>query len=162
MSRKRERYEAVTCKMPLLRTFVGIDPVGVAECVCIEVANPDGLYVTQDYVVTHNTAASEFLAERPGAEIQLRSRLGQVRRPTVLADYVTISDPSAAAAADVASLSQKSVCRRRPVEWRRPASTGNQTWPTQRSSVLSVVRTSSRRRRSFLSRLRPVADVIRS
>ena len=53
-----------------------------------------------------HTAASEFLAERPGAEIQLRSRLGQVS-PTVLADYVTISDPSAAAAADVASLSQK-------------------------------------------------------
>lgn len=53
-----------------------------------------------------HTAASEFLAERPGAEIQLRSRLGQVSSE-VLRDYVTISDPSAAAAAETASLSEK-------------------------------------------------------
>jgi len=53
-----------------------------------------------------HTAASQFLAERPGAEIQLRSRLGHVDDAT-LADYITISDPAAAEAADVASLSAK-------------------------------------------------------
>jgi hypothetical protein len=53
-----------------------------------------------------HTAASEFLAERPGAEIQLRSRLGQVSG-SVLADYVSISDPTAASAAATASLSTK-------------------------------------------------------
>jgi integrase len=53
-----------------------------------------------------HTAASEFLAERPGAENQLRSRLGQVS-DQVLADYVTISDPTAVEAAGVASLSTK-------------------------------------------------------
>ncbi len=60
-----------------------------------------------------HTAASEFLAERPGAEIQLRSRLGQVSRE-VLADYITISDPTAAEAADVASLSAKWALGSRP------------------------------------------------
>jgi integrase/recombinase XerD len=53
-----------------------------------------------------HTAATEFLAERPGAEIQLRSRLGHVSRD-VLQDYVTISDPTAEQAASVASVSRK-------------------------------------------------------
>lgn len=53
-----------------------------------------------------HTAATGFLAERPGAEIQLRSRLGQVSRD-VLRDYVTISDPTAFEAAEVASLSSR-------------------------------------------------------
>jgi hypothetical protein len=53
-----------------------------------------------------HTAASEFLSERPGAEIQLRSRLGQVNRE-VLSDYISISDPTAVEAAEVASLSTK-------------------------------------------------------
>lgn len=53
-----------------------------------------------------HTAATEFLAARPGAEIQLRSRLGQVSN-TVLSDYVSISDPTAADAAAVASLSTR-------------------------------------------------------
>jgi SNF2 family DNA or RNA helicase len=32
-----------------------IESVGVAECVCISVAAEDHLYVTRDYIVTHNT-----------------------------------------------------------------------------------------------------------
>jgi integrase/recombinase XerC len=53
-----------------------------------------------------HTAATEFMAERPGAEIQLRSRLGQISHG-VLSDYVSQSDPTAIEAAGVASLSTK-------------------------------------------------------
>lgn len=55
---------------------------------------------------TRHTAATEFLAARPGAEIQLRSRLGHVS-DDVLQDYVTISDPTAESAASIASVSSK-------------------------------------------------------
>ncbi|MGI9146030.1 MAG: tyrosine-type recombinase/integrase [Chloroflexota bacterium] len=53
-----------------------------------------------------HTAASEFLAERPGAEIMLRSRLGHISHDS-LTDYVTVSDPMASEAAGVASISSK-------------------------------------------------------
>lgn len=53
-----------------------------------------------------HTHATELLAALPGAEIQLRNRLGHVSAD-VLADYVTTSDPMAQAVADVASLSAK-------------------------------------------------------
>src|SRR5215471_6892782 len=55
---------------------------------------------------TRHSAATEFLAQRPGAELQLRSRLGHLSRE-VLADYVSISDPTAAEIAEVASLSAR-------------------------------------------------------
>lgn len=55
---------------------------------------------------TRHSAASEFLAQRPGAEIQLRSRLGHVAKD-VLADYVSISDRTASEAAETASLSAR-------------------------------------------------------
>ncbi|GAC1654611.1 MAG: hypothetical protein NVS4B6_31120 [Mycobacterium sp.] len=55
---------------------------------------------------TRHSAASEFLAQRPGAEIQLRSRLGHIDRST-LTDYVSWSEPAQQEAAEVASLSAK-------------------------------------------------------
>lgn len=55
---------------------------------------------------TRHSAATEFLAQRPGAELQLRSRLGHLSRE-VLSDYVSISDPTAAEIAEVASLSTR-------------------------------------------------------
>lgn len=55
---------------------------------------------------TRHSAASEFLAQRPGAENQLRSRLGHIDKD-VLHDYVSISDQTAAEAAEVASLSSR-------------------------------------------------------
>lgn len=45
---KREKYEPT-------RAMVNVTPDGEAECVCISVDAPDRLYVTDDYIVTHNT-----------------------------------------------------------------------------------------------------------
>ena len=39
-----------------------IQPAGEAECVCIAVANEDGLYVTSGYTVTHNTHLFQMAA----------------------------------------------------------------------------------------------------
>lgn len=36
-------------------SIVSIEPDGVEESVCIRVASPEHLYVTRDYIVTHNT-----------------------------------------------------------------------------------------------------------
>lgn len=40
-----------------------ITPVGETECVCISIGTPSGLYVTDDYVVTHNTTILRALVE---------------------------------------------------------------------------------------------------
>lgn len=53
-----------------------------------------------------HTHASELLAELPGAETQLRQRLGHLSTE-VLADYVTVTERAARQIADVASLSAK-------------------------------------------------------
>ncbi len=55
---------------------------------------------------TRHSAASEFLAQRPGAEIQLRSRLGQVSKD-VLSDYITLADRTVVDIAEAASLSTR-------------------------------------------------------
>jgi SNF2-related domain/Helicase conserved C-terminal domain/LAGLIDADG-like domain len=38
------------------RSIQKIEKVGKSECQCISVENPNGLYITDDYIVTHNTA----------------------------------------------------------------------------------------------------------
>jgi len=46
--------------------FTAIEPVGVAETQCIAVTHPSRLYVTDDYVVTHNTAFALNIAQHVG------------------------------------------------------------------------------------------------
>lgn len=57
------------------RSIVGIQQRGVDEMVCIKVANPDGLFVTRGYVVTHNTIIFAEKAKRtPGRTLVLVHR----------------------------------------------------------------------------------------
>jgi replicative DNA helicase len=51
--------------------FVSIEPTRVAEAQCITVTHPSRLYITDDYVVTHNTAFSLNIAEHVGMELGL-------------------------------------------------------------------------------------------
>jgi replicative DNA helicase len=46
--------------------FTAIEPAGVAETQCIAVTHPSRLYVTDDYVVTHNTAFALNIAQHVG------------------------------------------------------------------------------------------------
>jgi len=48
------------CKRP---TFASITPARVAQAQCIAVSHPSRLYVTDDYVVTHNTAFALNIGE---------------------------------------------------------------------------------------------------
>ena len=44
-----------------MRFIDSIEPAGQAECVCIAVAAPDSLYVTEDFLVTHNTLNDAYI-----------------------------------------------------------------------------------------------------
>jgi phosphate starvation-inducible protein PhoH and related proteins len=60
LTRKREPYEATGGGRPQ-RYIDSILPAGEAECVCISVAAADSLYVTEDFLVTHNTLNDAFI-----------------------------------------------------------------------------------------------------
>ena len=44
-----------------MRMIDAIEPAGEAECVCIQVGAADSLYVTDDFLVTHNTLNASFI-----------------------------------------------------------------------------------------------------
>ncbi|HKQ08935.1 MAG TPA: replicative DNA helicase [Blastocatellia bacterium] len=58
---KRARAAAIR-KRRKLPTFVSIEPVRQVEARCIAVTHPTQLYITDDYVVTHNTALALNMA----------------------------------------------------------------------------------------------------
>lgn len=53
LKRKLERYKPTPLTFD--RSIISIEPRGNADMTCIQVSNPDGLFVTKDYIVTHNT-----------------------------------------------------------------------------------------------------------
>jgi phosphate starvation-inducible protein PhoH and related proteins len=60
LTRKAEVYRSAGGGRPM-RFIDSIEPEGEAECVCIQVAAEDSLYVTEDYLVTHNTLNDSFI-----------------------------------------------------------------------------------------------------
>jgi phosphate starvation-inducible PhoH-like protein len=54
LGRKARRYEETGGGRPM-RFFEAIEPDGVEETVCIRVAAADSLYITDDFILTHNT-----------------------------------------------------------------------------------------------------------
>jgi phosphate starvation-inducible protein PhoH and related proteins len=60
LERKRARYGDHGAGRPM-RFVQAIEPAGEAETVCIQVAAPDSLYVTEDFLVTHNTLNDSFI-----------------------------------------------------------------------------------------------------
>lgn len=60
LTRKRDRYRRYGGGRPM-RFVDRIEPAGEQETVCIQVAAADSLYVTQDFLVTHNTLNDAFI-----------------------------------------------------------------------------------------------------
>ncbi len=60
LQRKREIYNQFGGGRPM-RFIDSIEPAGGAECVCIQVAAADSLYVTDDFILTHNTLNDSFI-----------------------------------------------------------------------------------------------------
>jgi len=58
------------------RYIVAVEPVGKKPCQCIRVSSPDHLYVTDDFVVTHNTFSMIASA------MELR-RMGLAKKPAI-------------------------------------------------------------------------------
>jgi replicative DNA helicase len=59
---KRARVSA-TRKRRKMPTFVSVEPVRQVDARCIAVTHPSQLYITDDYVVTHNTALALNMAQ---------------------------------------------------------------------------------------------------
>jgi hypothetical protein len=59
LTRKRSRCRAAKTDYPT-RSIHQVEPVGEAEMVCLSVDAPDGLFVVNDFIVTHNTIVAEF------------------------------------------------------------------------------------------------------
>jgi len=60
LSRKRDTYARAGGGRPM-RFIDSIEPAGRAAAVCIQVAAADSLYVTEDYLLTHNTLNDAFI-----------------------------------------------------------------------------------------------------
>ncbi|MBV9368021.1 MAG: PhoH family protein [Solirubrobacterales bacterium] len=60
LTRKREIYDSKGGGRPM-RFIDSIEPAGAAECVCIQIAAADSLYVAEDFLVTHNTLNDSFI-----------------------------------------------------------------------------------------------------
>jgi phosphate starvation-inducible PhoH-like protein len=99
LERKRRTYE-VTGGGRLMRFIDTILPAGHAETVCIQVAAPDSLYVTDDFLVTHNSLNDAFIildeAQNTSAE-QMKmflTRLGFGSRMVVTGDVTQVDLPA--------------------------------------------------------------------
>ena len=99
LRRKREKYESATGGRPA-RYVERITPVGVRDTVCIQVAASDSLYVTDDFLVTHNTLNDAFIildeAQNTSPE-QMKmflTRLGFGSKIVVTGDVTQVDLPS--------------------------------------------------------------------
>jgi phosphate starvation-inducible PhoH-like protein len=61
LARKLEKYRAEGGGGRPMRHIDSIEPAGREEAVCIQVAAADSLYVTEDYLLTHNTLNDAFI-----------------------------------------------------------------------------------------------------
>jgi phosphate starvation-inducible PhoH-like protein len=98
LARKKALYDAIGGGRPM-RFIDSIEPAGEAECVCISVGAADSLYVTEDFLVTHNTLNDAFIildeAQNSSAE-QMKmflTRLGFGSKMVVTGDVTQVDLP---------------------------------------------------------------------
>jgi phosphate starvation-inducible PhoH-like protein len=98
LQRKREIYEREGGGRPT-RFVDAIERVGEMETVCIQVAAPDSLYVTEDFLVTHNTINDSFVIldeaqnTTPEQMKMFLTRLGFGSRMVVTGDITQVDLP---------------------------------------------------------------------
>jgi phosphate starvation-inducible protein PhoH and related proteins len=99
LSRKRDVYRAHGGGRPM-RFIDSIEPAGEAETVCIQVAAADSLYVTEDFLVTHNTLNDSFIVldeaqnTTPEQMKMFLTRLGFNSKAVVTGDITQIDLPT--------------------------------------------------------------------
>ncbi len=99
LGRKVRKYLAYGGGRPM-RFVKSIDPAGSEECVCIRVAAPDCLYVTDDFLLTHNTLNDSFVildeAQNTTTE-QMKmflTRLGYGSKAVITGDVTQVDLPA--------------------------------------------------------------------
>jgi phosphate starvation-inducible PhoH-like protein len=101
LARKAAKYDAAGGGRPM-RFIDRIEPAGTEEAVCIQVSAADSLYVTEDFLLTHNTLNDAFIvldeAQNTTAE-QMKmflTRLGFGSKIVVTGDMTQIDLPGGA------------------------------------------------------------------
>ncbi|MEE2852388.1 MAG: PhoH family protein [Actinomycetota bacterium] len=101
LARKAAKYDLTGGGRPI-RFVDRIEPAGTEEAVCIQVAAADSLYVTEDFLLTHNTLNSAFIvldeAQNTTAE-QMKmflTRLGFGSKIVVTGDITQVDLPGGA------------------------------------------------------------------
>jgi phosphate starvation-inducible PhoH-like protein len=98
LERKREIYASAGGGRPS-RFVDAVEPVGEMETVCIQVAAADSLYVTEDFLVTHNTLNDSFVIldeaqnTTPEQMKMFLTRLGFGSRMVVTGDITQVDLP---------------------------------------------------------------------
>jgi phosphate starvation-inducible PhoH-like protein len=99
LARKRDKYHAAGGGGRPMRFIDSIEPAGREDAVCIQVAAEDSLYVTQDYLLTHNTLNDAFIildeAQNTSAE-QMKmflTRLGFDSKIVITGDVTQVDLP---------------------------------------------------------------------
>jgi phosphate starvation-inducible PhoH-like protein len=99
LTRKREVYRVSGGGRPM-RFIHSIEPAGEEETLCIQVAAADSLYVTDDFLVTHNTLNDSFIVldeaqnTTPEQMKMFLTRLGFNSKAVVTGDITQIDLPS--------------------------------------------------------------------
>ena len=76
LPRKADRWSPSTKNGPS-RAIVSVVPTDIADHVCIKVAADDGLFLTNGFVVTHNTTIAKTIAERVSGEVVFATFTGK-------------------------------------------------------------------------------------
>jgi len=98
LARKRDVYREHGAGRPT-RFIESIEPAGEAETVCIQVAAADSLYVTDDFLLTHNTLNDSFIIldeaqnTTPEQMKMILTRLGFNSKMVVTGDITQIDLP---------------------------------------------------------------------
>jgi phosphate starvation-inducible PhoH-like protein len=98
LQRKRQAFEAHSGGRPM-RFVHSIEPEGECETICIRVAAPDSLYVTDEFIVTHNTLNDSFIIldeaqnTTPEQMKMFLTRLGLRSKAVVTGDVTQIDLP---------------------------------------------------------------------
>ena len=98
LARKKARYDETGGGRPM-RFIDSIEPVGTMSTVCIQVAAADSLYVTDDFLVTHNTLNDSFIIldeaqnTTPEQMKMIMTRLGFNSKMVVTGDITQIDLP---------------------------------------------------------------------
>ena len=100
LSRKARAYAQEGGGRPM-RLVKAIEPAGQAQTVCIRVAAPDHLYVTEDFILTHNTLNDAFIIldeaqnTTPEQMKMFLTRMGFNSRVVITGDVTQIDLPKA-------------------------------------------------------------------